>query len=288
VDTCVFDLADGRELGFSEAGDPAGYPAIAFHGTPGSRRQFLLPMADEAARKVGIRLIAPDRPGYGHSTFQPGRRFRDWPADVSELADRLGIDRFAAIGVSGGGPHALACGALLADRVSRVAVVSGIGPMAGPEDTEGMMRANQVLASIARRSERAVVAPVSLMVEMARRHPEKAIDSMAKPLPPSDAAVLGREEIRRAFVADARLASGTTARAAAQDLALFARPWGFELSSIGMHVDFWQGDADRNVPPAHARRQAAQVKDSSLHEIAGEGHFMVVDHLEEILQALTR
>ncbi len=286
METRIIDLRGGRELAFSEVGDGGGVPVLAFHGSPGSRRQVLLPMADEVARECGVRLIAPDRPGYGHSTFQPGRKLVDWPSDVTALADHLGIARFAVAGVSGGGPHALVCAALLAERVTRAAVVSGIGPVATPGDTEEMMRMNQLLLSLAKRSETMVLPLTAVMAQVARRRPERAIRAMKKQLPPSDVAVLERPEILEAFIDDARNASATCGRAAAQDMALFARPWGFQLSQIVVPVDFWQGDADRNVAPVHARRQADQVKDSNLHELSGEGHLLVVDHFAEILRAV--
>lgn len=286
METNVFDLPGGRELGFSETGDRGGKPVLAFHGTPGSRRQILIPAADEAARQAGVRLIAPDRPGYGHSTFQPGRRLVDWPADVAALADHLGIDRFGVIGISGGGPHALVCAALLPDRVTRAGVVSGVGSTATAEDAEGMMPMNKILGSLGRRSEVALLPVTAVMARVMRRRPEQATRLMMRQLPPSDAAILARPEIHRAFVAEAAQATSTTARAVAQDMALFARPWGFELGGIKVPVDFWQGDADRNVPPAHARRQADQVKGSTLHEFPGEGHLLVIDRLTEILQAV--
>jgi pimeloyl-ACP methyl ester carboxylesterase len=285
VDTNIFELADGRELAFSEAGDRDGLPVLAFHGTPGSRRQVLFPGVDEVAKKVGARLIAPDRPGYGHSTFQAGRLLTDWPVDVGQIADHVGVERFAVLGISGGGPHALVCAALLADRVTRASVASGIGPVHSSADSEGMMPLNVLITSVVRHSERAIVPLTALMTEVSRRRPETALKSLKKQLPAADVAVFERPEIREAFVRDARRASSTTARATAQDMALFARPWGFELSEIVVPVDFWQGDADRNVPVAHARRQAGEVKQSTLHEFPGEGHFMALDHLEEILQA---
>jgi pimeloyl-ACP methyl ester carboxylesterase len=286
VDATVFELPDGRELAFSEAGDQDGTPVIAFHGTPGSRRQILLPLADQAAKNAQVRLVAPDRPGYGLSTFQPGRRLVDWAKDVSVLADHLGLARFAVLGVSGGGPHALVCAALLADRVTRAAVVSGIFQITGPSDSEGMMPMNRVLASLARRSEVAIWPLTSLMETAAHRRPEQAMKWMTRSLPPSDVTILERPEITQAFIGDFRHTSPTAARAAAQDMAIFARPWGFDLSRIEVPVDFWQGDADRNVPPSHARRQSELVKDSVLHEIPGAGHFLVVDRLEEILRAV--
>jgi pimeloyl-ACP methyl ester carboxylesterase len=285
VDTTVIELPDGRELAFSEAGDEGGTPVLAFHGTPGSRRQLLLEPVGKAAHALGARLIAPDRPGYGHSTFQAGRRIADWAADVEVLADRLELERFSVLGFSGGGPHALACAALLPLRVTRAVVVSGIGPMPTSAETEGMSRPNQVLSALARRSEFAVLPVTALVTNVARRRPEQSVRSMSKQLPPSDAAVLERPEVFGAFVDDVRLASGTAARAVAQDLSLFTQPWGFDLRDVAVPVDFWQGDADRNVPPVHARRQAEQVKRSTLHEVSAAGHFMAFDHIEEILQA---
>jgi pimeloyl-ACP methyl ester carboxylesterase len=287
VDTRVFELRDGREIGCSEAGEPDGHPVLGFHGTPGSRRQILIPTADAAAKGLGIRLIALDRPGYGHSTFQPGRRLVDWPGDVAQVADRLGLDRFAVIGVSGGGPHALVCAALLPERVTRAGVVSGVWSTASVDDVEGMMPMNKVMGSLARRSE-AVLRPVtSAMALVMRRRPEQAMRAMRRQLPPADLAILERPEMREAFLRDIAHAGPTAARAAAQDLAIFARPFGFELGEIRVPVDFWQGDADRTVPPSHARRQAEQVKDSTLHEFPGEGHLLVVDRLGEVLAAVT-
>jgi pimeloyl-ACP methyl ester carboxylesterase len=283
MNTHVIELPDGRELAYSEAGAPEGTPVLAFHGTPGSRRQVLFPQADEVAQRAGVRLIAPDRPGYGHSTFHPGRTLGDWSADVDALADHLGVDRFAVVGISGGGPHALVCAALLPSRVRRAGIVSGIAPVLSVEDTEGMMRTNQILASLARRSEHAVLPMTSLTSSTARRWPDRMLKAMTSQLPPSDVAILQRPAILAAFVDDARRSSRTAGRAAAQDMTLFVRPWGFELADITVPVDFWQGDADRNVPASHARRQAALVPGATLHEFPGEGHLLVIDRLDEIL-----
>jgi pimeloyl-ACP methyl ester carboxylesterase len=285
VDAMVFELEDGRELACSEAGDPGGVPVFAFHGTPGSRRQILFPAVNQAAKNKGVRLIVPDRPGYGLSTLQPGRRLVDWPKDVSFLADRLDLETFTVLGFSGGGPHALACASLLPDRVTRAVIVSGIFQIHSADDAEGMMTMSRVLAALARRSERALRPVTFLVAQMSRRQPEQAVRWMLRGVPASDAAVLQRPEITQAFIDDLRHASATAGQAAAQDMAIFARPWGFDLSQIEAPVHFWQGDADRNVPPSHARRQAALVKRSVLHEVSGAGHLLFADHLEEILQS---
>jgi pimeloyl-ACP methyl ester carboxylesterase len=259
-------------------------PVFVFHGTPGSRLQ--LAIEDSAIRAAGVRLVCPDRPGYGLSTFQPDRRLVDWPRDVAHLADHLEIDRFAVIGVSGGGPHAAACAALLGDRVTSAAIVSGVGPLADPRATEGMMLPNRIFTALSRR--RSVVLHVVMYIEVGalRRWPSRALDLMVKQLPPPDVAILSRPEVRATFELDAVRSSRTAGWAAAQDFELFAADWGFDLGAIEVPVHIWQGDADLNVPPHHARLLHEAIPGSVLHELNGEGHFMVLDHFEEIGLAL--
>jgi pimeloyl-ACP methyl ester carboxylesterase len=288
VETRVLTLRDGRELAWSEAGDPAGTPVLAFHGTPGSRHQLLID--DGPIRAAGVRWIVPDRPGYGLSTYQPRRRLTDWADDVAELADAaVGTDsRFAVLGMSGGGPHSAVCAARLPQRVTAAAIVSGVGPVAEPGSEAGMMPANQVFTRLARQAPKVNRVPFGALAVVGRRWTERVLTTMAKAAPAPDAAVLQRPDVAAAFRRDLHMASRTTGRAAAQDFELFARDWGFRLEDITVPVDVWQADADINVPPAHAQRQAAAIPNATLHEIAGEGHFMVVDHLAEILAALQR
>lgn len=284
-DSCVTVLPDGRDLGWLELGDPADAPVFAFHGTPGSRLQ--LEIDDAPIRAAGLRLLCPDRPGYGLSTFQPGRRLVDWPTDVAFLADHLGIDRFAVMGISGGGPHSAVCAALLGGRVSSAVIVSGVGPLADPRAVEGMMRSNQIFAALARRRSRVLRVALKLQVDAGRRWPDRALDLMIKQLPPPDVAVLSRPEVRELFARDFVRSSRTTGAAAVQDFELFATDWGFDLGAIEVPVHIWQGDADRNVPPHHARLLHEAIPGSVLHEFAGEGHLLAFDHLEEISATLT-
>jgi len=283
-DSRVTVLPDGRDLGWLEIGDPAGAPVFAFHGTPGSRLQMSI--ADSPLRDAGVRLICPDRPGYGLSTFQPSRRLIDWPGDVAHLADHLGIDRFAVMGESGGGPHSAVCAALLKDRVTAAALVSGVGPLANPGMEEGMMRSNQILTALSRRRSPVIRIIIEIQVAVMRRWPSRAFDFLLKQLPPADQAILSRPEVRALFELDAIRSSRTAGRAAAQDFELFAAEWGFDLGSIEVPVHIWQGDADVNVPVRHARLMHEAIPGSVLQEFPGEGHFMVLDHLEEIIGAL--
>ena len=123
-------LSGGRKLGYSEYGAPRGLPILGFHGTPGSR--FMFRLVHEPARRLGIRIIAPERPGFGLSTFQRNRTLADWASDIAELADHLGLQHFGVAGISGGGPYAVACAALLPTRVTAAALMGPVGPLLPP------------------------------------------------------------------------------------------------------------------------------------------------------------
>jgi pimeloyl-ACP methyl ester carboxylesterase len=284
-DTVVTTLPDGRELAWLESGDPSGAPVFVFHGTPGSRLQ--VSFDEEPIIAAGVRFIAPDRPGYGHSTFHRGRRLADWATDVACLADHLKIDRFSVIGISGGGPHAAVCARFLGARVVSAGIVSGVGPLADPGAEEGMAGFNRVVTRLARTSMYFVYPPFTLSASIFRRWPELALRAAAGQLPASDLEILNRPDVRRAFVEDYRRTSPTSALAAAQDFALFANDWGFRLEDVDVPVHLWQGDDDRNVPVSHGRLQAERIPGSRLHECSGQGHLLVVDRLEEILRTVS-
>ena len=283
-DTRVMELPDGRELAWLEAGRPRGRPVFAFHGTPGSRLQ--VSFDEKAIVAAGVRMIAPDRPGYGHSSFHPGRTVVDWSADVAALADHLKLDSFAVVGVSGGGPHALACARMLPGRVTAAGIVSGVGPMGDPEFDVGMVGFNRGLTFLARQSP-LVLRPMFWFQEFSvRRWPDAALRAATKRLPAPDAAMLERADVRAVFFDDAHRPSATAAQAATQDFVLFARDWGFRLQDVTVPCHFWHGDADRNVPIGHGRFMAARVPGGVLHECPGEGHLLYVDHLEEVLRTV--
>jgi pimeloyl-ACP methyl ester carboxylesterase len=137
-------------LCYAEYGDTRGTPAFYFHGFPGSRVEAQVVVSIGAQR--GVRLLAVDRPGFGRSDFQPGRTIADWPQDVRALADALGLDRFAVLGVSGGAPYALACARDLGDRLTAVGVASGLGPVQGSQSLRGMFLLNRTGLLLARRA----------------------------------------------------------------------------------------------------------------------------------------
>jgi pimeloyl-ACP methyl ester carboxylesterase len=284
-DTVVMDLPDGRELAWLEVGDPKGPPVFVFHGTPGSRLQ--VSFDDKPIIAAGVRFIAVDRPGYGHSTFQRGRRLADWASDVGCLADHLGVERFSVVGVSGGGPHAAVCARFLGDRMVRAGIVSGVGPLAELAAEEGMMGFNRAVTRVARRSHHLLYPAFALSASALRRWPDLALRSASRQLPAADVEVFARPEVRAAFVDDYRRASSTSARAAAQDYGLFATDWGFRLEDIDAPVSIWHGDEDRNVPIAHGRLQAGRIPGAQFYEIPGQGHMLIVDRFEDILRTVS-
>lgn len=280
----VLRLRDGRLLGYAEFGDPGGKPVMFFHGFPGSRVEGAL--GHDAAERAGVRLICIDRPGMGLSTFQPGRRIADWPADVAALADALGIGRFAVGGVSGGGPYAAVCALRLADRLTGAAIISGVASFAIPGATDGMNRMNRILFFLGRRAPWLARLPMLVMAR-ATRSPEQAIDGMLRTLPAPDRAIMQRPAVRAAFAADLAEAFRGGTRGLAWELVLYSRPWGFRLEDIQMEVHLWQGEADTNVSPSMGRYQAAAIPRCKATFYPGEGHLLLVDRMEEILGAVT-
>jgi pimeloyl-ACP methyl ester carboxylesterase len=278
------ELPDGRELAWLEFGQTE-YPAVfVFHGTPGSRLQVSFDRnAINAAR---VRFIAVDRPGYGHSAFQPARQLADWATDIARLADHLHIDGFSVVGISGGGPHAAACARFLPARVRSAGIVSGVAPLDEPHSEDGMMLVNRVITRLARRSHRFVYPLFAVSVSLFRRWPEMLVRATSGPASSADAEIMKRPDVLSAYLASYRRAPSTTALAAAQDFALFTRYWGFRLEEITSPIDVWHGDADRNVPVSHGRHQAEMIPQARMHECPGEGHLLALDRLEEILRTV--
>ena len=278
-------LRDGRTLGYAEYGDPNGKPLFWFHGFPGCRLDGKL--VEEAAA-AGVRVIAPDRPGMGLSTFQPARTFLAWPGDVRQLADSLGLERFAVAGISGGGPYTAVCALKLADRLTAAGIISGVGPLRAKRATKGMSRQNRALFWLGRHTPLLPEGVMWLQSVMARqaRKPERLLPLMKRSFAEVDRPYLDRPEIRDALLSEVKEAFRQGSRGAAYELRLYSRKWGFRLRDIAMPVHLWQGDADANVPPAMGRYLAAKIPGCRATFYPGEGHLMAIDRMPEILAAL--
>jgi len=277
------DTVGGRRIAYCDNGDPAGTPIIGHHGTPGSRLDRH-PDEDAMLADLGLRMITYDRPGYGESDPQPGRRVVDAAEDVAALVDHLGIEQFAVVGTSGGGPHALACSARLGPRISRVGVVVGVGPSDDPDFDflQGMDQFNLDEFAAASDSEERLAAFLQPFVEMVHRDPDTLIDEIVSHLPASDQEVAGRPAQR----AVARLSLVESVRQGSQGWAdddrAFAAGWGFALSEAACETRLWQGELDVLVPRAHCAYQAERLPNARFELIPDAGHALA-DHWRDIL-----
>ncbi len=279
------EISDGRLIGMAEFGDPDGKPVFWFHATPGGRHQ-LPPDAPEEARKRGIRLIGIERPGTGRSSPHMYHRLVEWAADVSDVANALGIGQFAVVGLSGGGPYVLACAHELPDRIVAAAVLGGVGPVRGPEFAPGPSHMLRYFARILG----AVAEPggelFSKLLRSVVRYSEGAFELFTKIAPEPDKPVLARPEFRAAFLYDLTTSIEGGTAAAIHDMALLARHWGFALADISIPVRFWHGDVDGIVPVSHGYHQSALVPDSELVVVPGGGHFSGYETIEEVLDTI--
>jgi pimeloyl-ACP methyl ester carboxylesterase len=278
-------LRDGRRLGFAEYGDPQGRPLLYFHGFPASRLEAAL--TDAAAARLGLRVITIDRPGIGLSDFLAGRTIADWPQDVVELADALRLQRFAVLGVSGGGPYALACAAEIPSRLSAVGIVGGLGPVAAAESTVGMAALNRFFLCLFRHASWLGRPLFALVAKGIRRWPERFFAFFTATVPVADRKALDRPDIRRLFHASMREGFRQGARGAARELLLYSRPWNFAPAQIPAEVHLWHGELDVTVPAAMGRRLAATLPHCRARFLPEEGHFSLpLIHMEKILSTL--
>lgn len=281
------ELPDGRALGYYDLGPPYAPAVFYFHGSPSSRLELGLYGSEAFTERLGVRLIATDRPGLGLSTFEPHRRFSDWPANVSALADKLGLDRFSVLAFSGGAPYALACALAIPQRLTAVGVVSGSGLFDKPGLTEGINRNNLRFTHLARDRPRLCRLAFRMMGLTARYAPGRLVSQLMAAFPEPDREAMARPEVSQALVAAFREALRQGPRGAQFDTALMVGPWDFRPEEIGMPVHLWHGEADQNAPLAMGRYLAEAIPNSEVRFYAGEGHLsLMVNHAEEILSVL--
>lgn len=282
------ELPGGIQVGYSEAGDPTGPPVIYLHGTPSSRLEIGLPGISEAADGLGLRVLAPDRPGIGLSPF---RRYTvaDYPQLVLSLADALALDRFAVVGVSGGGKYACACAWALPDRVTRVALVSSTCSFDLPGARATWNGEDRRLYGAADRAPWLVRLVMARMVRDIRRNPDALFAAVQRSVGASDNEVLAAREFREALARDMGQAFRQGGRGPAHDLMLEARPWGVPLERIEVPVELWHGEKDMVVAPGQARILARALPVAAEHFVPGEGHFsLFARHARAIMDSLVR
>ena len=266
---------DGRRLRVREDGDLDGVAVIAHHGTPGSRLTYRRWVQDAAAR--GIRLIAYDRPGYGGSERQPGRAVADVAADVEAIADALGIDRILTHGRSGGGPHALACAAVLGDRVAAAATLASVAPYdaEGLDFLAGMGEDNVIeIGAAAEGAEKLAPVLEEFTAQMLDVPADELAGALKSLLSPPDVSVVSGE-IAEQMIASTREGIGAGRQGWLDDDLAFVKPWGFELESIAVPVQLWHGRQDLMVPAAHGEWLAARLPGVDAHLSDVDGHLSI-------------
>ncbi len=282
-------LKDGRRLGYAEVGDPNGRPVFHFHGWPGSRLDVgIFSLAGDLAA-AGIRLIAPDRPGIGLSDSQPGRSLLDWPSDVLQLADNLGIDRFAVQGWSGGGPYVAACIYKIPQRIRAAGFIACVGPPDAGQ--HAMMSGLRYIFPLARWAPGLLPAWTWLLWGRAGRdlaRMEAALEQIQGLIAPRDRALYQQSLPRRAVAASMATGFNRGTRGVGLDAALWARPWGFPLQEIQHpNVHLWHGERDTNVPPSFGRVIARGISGCRSTFYPDDGHLsVIIDHGVEILLTL--
>ena len=276
-------LRDGRTLHIYDEGDPDGLVVFEHHGTPGSGISYVPDL--ELARERGLRIVSYDRAGYGGSTASPGRAVADIANDVEDVLDSLGVDRFASLGGSGGAPHSLALGALLAERCVAVGAVAcptpweaeGIDPLAGM----GEQNVEEFSAALAGAEPlESFLEPMAQEVREAT--PEELREVLVTLLPPVDREVLtGDRAVHAKRTFDRAVERGIDGWRD-DDLA-FVKPWGFELADIRAPVLLWQGVQDKMVPVEHGRWLAERIPGVDAHISEPDGHLSItVGRLGEI------
>lgn len=267
-------LPDGRYLGYAEYGNPTGPVVLWFHGTPGGRRQFPI-IGRRAAEQLGLRVVLVERAGSGMSEPHRYERIGDWASDIMHVADTLGADTFGVVGLSGGGPFALACAGMpaLADRVVAVAVLGGVTPAVGPEaNCSGPIalarRMSAVTSAMRRPFARVAAGLLTPLIPLAHL----GYKGFSSVMPDGDKQVFANPEIEAMFIDDIVHVADGRFQALLDDARLFGRDWGFRLADVKVPVRWWHGDADSIISLADAQAAVAHLSDVELTLMPDESH----------------
>ena len=281
-------VVDDRTVRVRTAGDPDGFPVVYFHGTPGSRLD--LAFGDELAAAAGVRLISFDRPGYGGSTAGPFGLL-SVAHDVLDIADQLGVDRFAPLGLSGGGPFALATGLVAGARVARIGVASGAGPFQEvPGALDGLSEIDARAAALLPENptEAAVIfaSYFEPLLAAARQGDDALLAQIQAVLSARDRELFADPSLGGSFIASASEGLRQGAEGAAWDNVAWVGAWEIDPAAISKPVLLWYGDEDLMATPAHAHWLDDHLPDARLVMRPGEGHFGILEHLPEMLSEL--
>ena len=281
-------LADGRTLGYAEYGKLNGFPIFYFHG--GQESRLSSAFMDSTANELGIRIISPDRPGIGLSSFQENRTFLDWGKDVNEIADSLGIKNFSIVGLSGGAPHVLSCLINDPDRIVKASIVSGATPYNYKKTLKGMWFPVKILHWLANmKSDKQLRKYIQKDYQGLINKPEKRMNQFQKFLPKPDKTLMknhphyGWEFIEGSLESYTQGIDGVV-----QEWKLYVKDWGMDLQNIENPVTLWYGTEDKMAPVSRGKYYNDQLPNSDLKTLNNEAHFSLIrNHLTAILEDLT-
>lgn len=278
-------LSDGRRLCYAEFGPEDGYPVIMMHGVTGSRLQ--ISPERQCLGEQGLRIIIPDRPGFGFSDSLDERSIYDWHRDVTELVDALGLERFALLGYSVGGSFALAAAKALQARVSRLTLVSPMGHFRDIKDLDGMLPMFRILLGLGRYTPNIAMALVRIIGRSIRNNAERYYERVIEQSPQMDREVLGNRVIRDLYTQSMLEAARQGERDMIMEQLMMARDWGFEVEDITVPITIWHGEEDRHVPLGMARELQKKLPDAELKVIPGAGHFLIFKYWTDIITDLS-
>ena len=280
----TIERADGRAVSWARFGPATGRPLLRLHGTPGSR----LDRSPDPGLydRIDAQVVTFDRPGYGSSSAQRERTLLSVAADAIAVVDELGWDRFAVLGVSGGGPHALALCVHAPERLGAVGLAVGATPadLIEPDDLIAVNRESRARALEGRASLEAYLAGPAAQIA---GDPIGAITAVMADAPAADRELFERRSDLQALVAESlREAFANGPQGWFDDSWALSQPWGFELEQVTLPVYLWYCELDRNVPLAAARRLAARLAVAGFEVIPGAGHLGWLSEEERILRTI--
>ena len=270
-----------RRFGAAPHSDGARNVVIALHGTPGSRLKFAA--MDAPAKALGIEVIAPDRWGYGKTDVPSRPSLSQFVDDLAAFADGLGVERFAVVGVSGGGPYATCSAALLGRRIRALGLVSPVGPIAGRTAAKDMTLFHKFCFGVLPRLSFVTGAVFGLFRFGLRTAPSVAMKIAMAHAAPADKETIAQDVVRHRLITTFQEGLRPGLRGPMIDLQLFGREWGVQLNTITAPSRLWIGGDDRNVPLTAARDLSDCISQCAYCELAGEGHLWVATHYGEIL-----
>ncbi|MCG3221823.1 MAG: alpha/beta hydrolase [Candidatus Heimdallarchaeota archaeon] len=282
VETKLLTLSDGRKVSYLDIGDPKGTPILYFHGSPGSRYEALF--AEKSAISNNLRIIAPDRPGFGDSDFKPNYSLLDYNNDIIEIVDQLNVSKFGTAGVSGGGTIVLSLAYEYSNRLLFAIDISGYAPVHKTELSKIMAPLDKLFIRIGKISPRLFKLAYSYMGRIARKKsPQKFSKMLKSAYSEQDAEILQDEEMAKFLKVDMEEAFKNGADGPSWDAINLYSDWGFKLQDINFKIHLFHGIEDITVPLKFAEYKAEHLQNSSYTEYKNEGHFMFVRKFEEIL-----